>query len=96
MNFGKRPRQQSITRHREENPRLAELKDQKNGRVSHDGAERDNADEHISPASDVRVLQSHRQRLSSFGSELFLQNIEGNDADKNAGNQDIDDCRDHK
>ena len=87
-------RQQAVARHREEDARLAELEDQQHRRVRDDRAERDDADEQVAPASDVRVLQRHRQRLGLLGRELLHEHVVRNDAGEDRGDDDVDDRAD--
>src|SRR5215475_1854244 len=91
VNFRKRPRKQSIARHREKDSRLTELKHQKHRRVRNYGAKRDDTHKHVSPPLDVRVLQRHRQRFGLLRRELLLQNAEGHDADEDRRDKNIDD-----
>ena len=63
MRLCKTPGEQSVPRHREEDPRLAKLENEEHRRMSDNGAERHDADEQITPSCDPGVLQRQRQRL---------------------------------
>src|SRR6266545_359399 len=83
--------QQPVARHREEDPRLSELEDQKHGRVRHDRAEGHDADH---PVGHRCELHGEGQRLRLLARKSLLQGRVGDHPREDERDDDVDDRAD--
>ena len=85
-------RQQAVAGHGKEDPRLPQLKYQKNRSVGDNGAEGYDAHKQISPFFDIRVLKRQRQGFRLLSGQHLYQRSVGDDSGKHRGNQYVYKC----